>query len=247
MADLRGKIIGDKQVIKAINFMPETFIGFLSIWMQNEGGRFIGTRGAKGKNFTKGYRNAIKKRRLKRRPGYWASQIAGLFRWDLPFAKRVNDLTLTMGVMRKGRHQLKEALEFLSQGGTITSSSEMPIPMYKNLKTSGYRGGISEGSVKTGLKSKAFRKHIETGKLVGLKKGGNTYYFNKDAQRNNRGKFSRSDLLFIGVHSITVRKMLTGRLDFKAQFNKKKGKMVERGQRAVDRATKKVEKQMSKL
>ena len=245
MADLKGKITGDKRVIKAINVMPKDFIRNLGAWLYNEKGRFLGDKGYKGKKFKSGYKISLRKKRLKRREGTWAKQVAGLFSGKISTAKRVNDLSLTMGVLGR-KHQLKRAMELLSTGGTITSSSEMPIPMYKNLAALNYRGPFSGGNVNSGLKSKAFAKFADAGKLTALKKEGKTYYFNKEAKKNNRGRFSRSDLLFIGVHGITVRKTLTARFDFEAQFNKKKARMIDRGQKAIDRAVKQVERKLSR-
>ena len=225
--------------------MPRDFIRNLGAWLYNEKGRFLGGKGYKGKKYKSGYKISLAKKRLKRREGRWSKQVAGLFSGKISTAKRINDLNLTMGVLGR-KHQLKRAMELLSTGGTITSSSEMPIPMYRNLAALNYRGPFSKGNVNSGLKSKAFAKFINEGRLTALKKDGQTYYFNKNAEKNNRGRFSRSDLLFIGVHGITVRKTLTARFDFDAQFNKKKSMMIVRGQKAIDRATKQVERKLSR-
>ncbi len=241
MADLKGRLIGGDRLIKAINFMPKEFIGNLAVWLQNERGRFLGGKGARGKHFKGGFTNSLAKKKRKKRDGAWSKRVTRLFKGNIPFARRVNDLSLTMGIIGK-KHQLKRAMEFLSTGGTISSSREMPVPHYKNLAAIGFKGPFSEGSVNTGLRSKAFRKFADSGKLVGLRIGGNTFYFNKEGKRNKRGRFSRKDLLFMGLHGVTVRKTLIGRFDLENQFNKKQGKMIERGQRAIDRATKKVER-----
>ena len=39
---------------------------------------------------------------------------------------------------------------------------------------------------------------------------------------------------------------LTARFDFEAQFNKKKARMIDRGQKAIDRAVKQVERKLSR-
>jgi len=242
MADIiTGKVTGVKELVFALNFMPKKFLTRLHVWLQNEKGRFLGTKGYRGKVYKSGYRQSLAKKRLKGRDGMWAKQVAGLFSGKVPYTTSINNLKLTMGILPK-KHQLKRAMEFLSEGGSITSSKEMPIPMYRNLSSIGYSGPFFGGNVNSGLTSKAFRKFASGNKLAPVKKGGITYYFNKDAKRNAKGQFNREDLLFMGVHGITVRKTLTGRFDFENKFYRQKGKMIERGQKRVDLAVREVER-----
>lgn len=244
MADvdiIQGKVKGTKEVIEALNFMPETFLKRLHVWLQDEKGRFLGTRGYRGKVYKSGFRQSLAKKRLKRRDGTWAKQVAGLFSGKVPYATSIGRLKLTMGILPK-KHQLKRAMEFLAEGGSITSAKEMPVPMYRNLAAIGYRGPFFGGNVHSGLTSKAFRKFASQNRLAPIKKGGVTYYFNNEADRNAKGKFNREDLLFMGVHGVTVRKTLTNRFDFERRFYAKKSKMIERGQKRVDLAARAVER-----
>lgn len=238
---IESKVIGDKEVVRALNSMPNVFFGVFRTWLKNERAMFLGGKDAKGRVRRGGFRGLLRKKQLSRRPGhFWSSRMAGLFKGAIPFSKKIGGLRLIMGVLARP-HQLVRALEFMQTGGTITSSKEMPIPMYKNLAEKGYRGPWSKGSVNSGLKSKAFAKFIAQGRLVRIKRGGKALYFDKN-KRNVGGGFDRSDLLFIGVHSIKVKKVLTGALDFYRRFDRSFPRMVARGNKAVDKAIKQVER-----
>ena len=244
MADvdiIQGKVKGTKEVIEALNFMPEKFLKRLHVWLQDEKGRFLGTRGYRGKVYKSGFRQSLAKKRLKRRDGTWAKQVAGLFSGEVRYSNNINKLKLKMGILPR-KHQLKRAMEFLAEGGSISSGKEMPIPMYRNIEAAGYHGPFIGGNVNSGLTSKAFKAFANRNQLAPLSKGGVTYYFNKKAKRNSKGQFDREDLLFMGVHGITVRKTLTNRFDFEKRFYSKKEKMIVRGQKKIDRAVKDVER-----
>lgn len=146
-----------------------------------------------------------------------------------------------MGVLGRSKHQLQKALELLATGGSITSSSQMPVPIYKNLAKIGFTGAMSMGSVRTGMKSKAIWIIARSRGLVGIKKGGKVYYFDQ-SQRNEKGKYPRSALLFMGLFGVRVRRQLSGRYDFYARWDRILPSALNRGQGAVDKATKRVER-----
>ncbi len=232
--EIKSSIKGDKEVIAALNEFPKLFMGVTRTWLKNERAQFLGGKDAKGKIRSGGYRNLLMKKSLRRRGGTWSGRMAGLFKGVIPFANNINDLKLKMGILARP-HQLIRALEFLFEGGTITSTKEMPVPIYKNLAEKGYRGPWSIGNVRSGLASKAFARFIAQDRLVRISKGNRALYFDKRA-RNVGGTFDRKDLLFIGVHSIKVRRTLKGALDFYRKFDRAFPRMVRRGQKAVDKA-----------
>jgi len=246
--EIKGRVKGDKEVVSALNRAPNTFFFSLRGWLTDERANMLGSKNYKdsrGKT-RHGYRDMLASRKLKKREGTWSRKVAHLFRGSVPFAKNINNLRLTMGVLGRSKHQLQRAMEMLQTGGTIRSGSQMPVPMYKNLAAIGEHGPWSTGDVRTGLKSKIFRKLASAGRLVGVKRGGKVFYFDKNKMQGGRKwkktGFNKSALLFMGLHGIRIKRLFTGRLDFYNRFDKMQSSMVRRGQTAVDKATKRVEK-----
>uniref|UniRef100_A0A6M3M7W2 Uncharacterized protein n=1 Tax=viral metagenome TaxID=1070528 RepID=A0A6M3M7W2_9ZZZZ len=248
---IKGKVKGDKEVVKALNYAPRIFLATLSDWLRNERANMLGGKDAKGKT-RKGYRDilarkTLRKGRTNKGKSKWSRRVTGLFKGYIPFAKNINDLSLKMGVISRSKHQLIRALEFLETGGTITSGKPMIVPMYKNLARVNQRGPWTFGDVKTGLKSKVFNKFVKGEHLITIKKNGRLYFFNKHTrEKQKRGfrntGFLRKDLLFMGLFGVRVNRQLKGRYDFYGRFDHMQGAMVRRGQTSVDRATKKVER-----
>jgi len=249
---IKGKVKGDKAVVRALNYAPRIFLATLSDWLRNERANMLGGRDAKGKN-RKGYRDILAGKKLRynrtnRGRSTWSRKISGLFTGHIPFAKNINDLRLKMGVISRSKHQLVRALELLQTGGGITTAGkQMIVPMYKNLQRINFTGPWSVGSVKTGLKSKAFAKFVGMNRLIAIRKNGRTYYFDRQATKGpkrgyrNSGFYKRN-LLFMGLFGVRVNRQLKGRYDFYSRFDNMQGAMVRRGQTSVDRATKKVER-----
>lgn len=249
---IKGRMKGDKAVVRALNFAPRIFLATLSEWLRNERANMLGGKDAKGKK-RKGYRDilAIKKLRYNRTSrgrSTWSRKVAGLFTGHIPFAKNINDLRLRMGVISRSKHQLVRALELLQTGGSITKAGkQMVVPLYENLRRLNYTGPWSMGSVKTGLKSKAFAKFAGENRLICIKKNGRNYYFDRQATEGpkkgyrNTGFYKRN-LLFVGLFGVRVNRQLKGRYDFYGRFDTMQGAMVRRGQTSVDKATKKVER-----
>lgn len=241
--EIKGRIKGVESVINALTFAPEIYLNSLEGWLKNERANMLGGKDAKGKS-RKGYREILGNKKLRKRSGKWASQVTGLFSGHIPKVAKIEDLKLTMGVLGKSKHQLQKALEMLQTGGAISSRSQMPVPIYKNLKKIGYTGPWFVGSVRTGLKSKAFRWVSRHHGLVGIKKNGKVYYFDPKSRKENQKGFDRSGLLFIGLFGVRVKKQLTGRYDFYARWDRIQTATLKRGQTAIDKATKMVEKKI---
>lgn len=245
MALLKGKVKGDKEVIRALNKMPKIFIMHLSNWLQDERANVVGGKDSKGRP-KRGYREILTNRPLKkgrksRGDRKWSPQVAALFQGIVPFARTINDLHLKMGVISKTKHQMVRAMEMLQTGGTATSSKFMPVPMIKNLQDRFGDIAWSRGTSQSGMKSRIFRRAANKG-MVGIKRGGRILFFDKES-RKLRGKgFKKSGLLFIGMKTIRISRQFTGRYDFLKRFDRMQGSMITRGQRRVDKATKQVER-----
>jgi len=241
---IRGRVKGDKEVAKALAYAPEVYFGALRTWLKKERVKIVGT-----KKSTKGYKRVLANKRRRNRDGTWSTQVTGLFKGHIPHVNKIGDLSLKTGILGKSKHQLRRALEMMQAGGVITSSKQMPVPVYKNLAKIGYHGPWSRGSVYKGMTSKAFAfynrvKFADEGRqLVAIKNGGRTLYFDKN-QRTKTGRFPRSALLFMGLHKIRIKRQFIGRYDLYARFDRMVPASIKRGQTAVDKATRIVERKM---
>ena len=254
-----GKVSGDKDVIRGLNRVLNYYLGGLRTWLKNERAGFLGGPDAKGRH-KRGFRDILSAKKLARgrESEYgsgkslrtsrdWSWRMAGLFSGHIPFVRKIDDMSLKMGVIAKKKHKLHRALELMQTGGTITSAKQMPIPHYRNLAAIGYRGPWHEGSAKGKMKSAAFENIVNKRGLVAVKKGGKTFYFDKQGEKTKAGtRFLKRSLLFIGVHGITVKKVFKGRYDFYGRWNKRIPGMIRRGQVAVDRTTKIVNRRVFK-
>jgi len=234
---IKGRLKGDKEIVRALTFAPEDYFAGLRGWLKDERVKVVGT-----KKSTKGYKKILSNKPLRRRKGTWSKKVTGLFKGHIPFAKKIDDLKLEMGIF--GKHKLHRALEMMQTGGTISSSRRMVIPIYKNLKKIGYEGPWSHGSAKTRMRSKAFRFIRRFRGLATIDAGGKTLFFDKES-RKRRGKgYKKSGLLFIGLHGIRIKRQFTGRYDLIQRFKTMQPAIINRGQTAVDKSTRQVEGKM---
>lgn len=244
---IEGKKKGFKEVEAGINRAPKIYFHHLRRWMEEERAIMLGSKSSDKKK-RRGYRDILaNKPRSKfgmQTRGKWSKRVANLFKGGVPYVNRIGDLQLSMGLISKSQHQLIQALKLLNKGGVSRSSKFMPIPIYRNLAKRGYDGPWHRGSVKSGLKSKAFGffqriKFAGERRPVRIKSGNKILYFDPESKRKRGNGYKRSGLLFIGMKRIQVQRQLTGKYDFNQRWNRQKTKVVVRGQRFVDRATRK--------
>ena len=241
---IKGRLKNDKEVRDAFSRAPKIYFGELRDWLRNERANVLGGKDADGKH-RRGLRDFLSDKKLRRRGGSWSKKVTHLFKGSIPFSKNLNKMKLTMGILGTGRHQLKLALEKQQTGGTITSSKQMPVPIYRNLKDIGYTGPWSVGNVHGRMRSKAFRYIRRFHGLVPIRDGSRTLYFDPESKRKRGDGFKKSGLLFLGLHGVRIKKSLTGRLDLLARFDKMQPAIMSHGRTAVDRATRKVQKKFS--
>jgi hypothetical protein len=238
---IQGRLKGDKEVIAALNRAPGTFLFQLRRWLEDERANMLGGKDSTGK-IRKGYREILSNIPAKKKGRKWSKRVSNLFKGSIPYVKNINDLKLSMGLLSRKRHQLQTALEFLGEGGTITSSRKMPVPFIRNIRSSGYSAGMSMGSVKTGLKSKAFKFFMDNDRLTRIEDGGVTLWFDKNKRLKRGDGFRENALLFIGLRGVKVEKRLVGRRDFFARWDRISMASVNRGQTAVDKAVRQVDR-----
>ncbi len=240
MVVVGGKLIGARELASSMRYYPKIYLAVMSDWMRDERARFLGGPNSKGVR-KRGFRDILQSKPKKGRGKGWFSQVTGLFKGYMPKVSKMDNLRVAMGILGTSRHQLRRAMELLETGGTISSSKMMPVPIYKNLAKIGYTGPWSMGNVHSGMKSKAFSKYVNAERLTMIQSSDAKLYFDKKA-RLKGGKFPKSGLLFVGVHSVKISKIFIGRYDFYGRFDKMTPKFIARGQKAVDRASRKVAK-----
>jgi len=231
---IEGRMTGAHELARLLGYAPEIYRGQLIAAMKKERDGFVGTRRGEGGIF----RNKLLRKRLwgGREGRYggdrWSSNVAGLFRGKVtapPLRSRgVGDIVLGMGVFYRRQKRIHEALEFLAQGGTITSAGEMIIPIYKNVQARDWKP-------KTGSSGGSLALYQRLHETVRIQSGGISYYYDKEGIK--AGDWEGS-LLFIGVHRITIKKAF----DFKGDWESRKSRVIERMKKAVDYATRKVQR-----
>ena len=224
---LTGKLKGDREITRALGMAPGVFVRFLSAWLADERARFVGGKNSKGVS-RPGYRNLLSNRRLRNREGTWARQIAHLFKGYVTNDGTLKSLSMRAGVGLRHPNKMTRAMEMLATGGTVGGPKEMPVPVYRNLARRGITKGFSN--------AKVFKRLLAAGELIGIRSvSGNTLYFDKN-NLTKRGKPRKAGLLFIGMHSITIPALLTGRYDFEERWNKMIPAIMQRGRGVTDRA-----------
>jgi hypothetical protein len=128
-------------------------------------------------------------------------------------------MNLQMGVMYRTKKKIDTALEFLEEGGTITSEKYMPIPV---------KGG------NLGKSYQKFQYWMKSGQLQVVYRNGIALYFFK----NKKGALGQESgkLMFVGRKKIDVKFKLGMRRAFEAN----KAKMNNRLEQSVNDATKRV-------
>lgn len=242
---ISGRVKGDKEVARALAYAPEIYFAALREWLGKEREKIVGS-----KKSTSGYKKILAGKRRRKREGTWSTTMTGLFKGHIPRVKRIGELSLKMGVLGRSKNQLRKALEMMQTGGTISSPRQMPVPIYKNLANVGYKGPWSRGSVYDRMTSKAFAffnrvQFADEGRrLVAIKSGRRTLYFDKKQKKSRGQGFPQRALLFMGLHRIRIKRQFVGKYNLFTRFDRMVPASIKRGQTAVDRATRIVEKKM---
>jgi hypothetical protein len=118
---------------------------------------------------------------------------------------------------------MEPAMQLEETGGDISSDKFMPMPMYRNLANIGIATN----------RHGAFKEMAAAGELTPIKPKGDPdtllWFYNKGGYRS---------LAFVGKKNIHVKKQF----DFHATWARRLMSVMQRGQKAADTATRKVEK-----
>lgn len=236
---IQGKVIGDDKVMRMFKAMPSVFRYEYLKWLNFESGQFIGNKKHDGdiKNFLN------RQRRWSDKKG-WRSQVVGLFKGvvtDPITGKFVNygsikatmgsgtglgstgiSMNLRMGMLVRNKKQIHRAMEFLEEGGEISSSKYMPVPL------AGL--GLSKPYEK-------FKYWLKTGQLFVVYRGGKAFYFfkKKKAALEVGGKQGR--LMFVGYKRTHVK----FHIHFNQAWQARQPGVISRGEAATNRAVAEVQ------
>jgi hypothetical protein len=208
----------DSRVKYALEKAPEVFQNEIQHWLNKERVNFLGFKGHKAASDGGGIRGKLLNKPRFMRTGDWAPQVVGQFK---SFTENKGSLNPRMTMEFSEGSPLLKAMKFLEVGGSVTNSKFMPIPAYDILRQTGITGSFY----------KQFKTASEAGDLIPIHPRGMPnilYWISK--------KFGQ--LQFIGHKNITIKKQF----DFHNAWNKRSSKVVVRGEQAIYRATRKIEK-----
>lgn len=205
---IEGKIEGADRVKEMINRAPEVYRKAVLGWLLKERNSFVGD-GKKDGVFRK---KLLRKKTV--RGGTWETKVARIFKGWIGNGEKLG-MYLEMGFPTTKKRKIHEILETLTKSHSVTSTSYMPTPVYKNL---------------AGVKNtyKFFKRKSSLGELTVVRDAEKILFFDKKGSK---------DLLFVGVKKIYIKKQF----DFQYDWSKRLPNAIERYQKAIDKATLKVE------
>lgn len=210
------ELYDDSRILFAFRKAPAVFADAVDKWMNKERISFLG-KSIRQNVGTKGIRGKLLNRglfagRTPRSGLGWSPQIVGQF---VSYKRNKNAIDLEMKMEFAKNSPMKKAMEIEETGGTVSSNKFMPIPMYRNLAA-------------IGVVSK-FHENFKSMTLVPVKKNNNLYWFYKYG--------GMMILAFVGKKQIKIHKQF----DFHRTWERRHASVINRGQKAMDQATRKVE------
>ena len=216
------------RVLFAFRKAPEVFADAVDFWLNKERVAFLGKSTKKDTSSTKGIRGKLLHKPLFGGAGLrgnsqgWSPQVVGQFK---SFKKEKDSLNVSL-TMEFARGPLEPAMQLLETGGAISSSKFMPIPMYRNLAQIGI----------TKRYYKEFQERAAAGQLIPIHPKGDSdtllWFYNR---------FGKKILAFVGKKNLRVHKQF----DFHRTWETRLTSVMQRGQKAMDTATRKVERMIA--
>jgi len=190
---------------------PEKLRKIFLKWMYRERDNFVGRKGGKDGSFT---RTLLNKR--KSSGGTWEKKVAKAFTGRIENDWNLNNMTLRMGLNLSGNAKgFRKGLEDMSENHTQSTSKNMVIPIYENLRT----GSVDKNAYMT-FKRMARNEEFNIGKS-----GGKVFYFDKARP---------GSLLFVTAKRIPIKKQF----DFVKAWERRLPGAMNRAQAAIDKAFK---------
>lgn len=230
---IMGRVIGADELHKKMDSWPGIYHHKILSWLMFENEKFIGTRKSAG---------AMRNKLLRKQRwigGLWENKVVHLLKGRIVDAlgggivthKTINaagagggllrsglSMVLQMGVLYRNRKKIHEALEFLEEGGNISSEKYMPVPVKGSMMTKAY--GKFQHWMSSKILSVAYRNGVAL------------YFLNKKATGEKAGK-----LVFVGLRRASIKWQML----LKQSFEARRGAIVGRGIGIINEATKKAQ------
>jgi hypothetical protein len=214
------KAYDDGRVKYALDQSPKVFAEELAHWQNKERVAFLGREVKKQESGGSSIRGFLMGKSRFGRPGAWSHSIVGQF---VSYTQDKGTLhpRMTMEFARKS--PLIEAMEMEESGGGVTSGRFMPVPIFQNLAQIGVVRAFY----------RKFQEMAHDEQLIPVHPSGRPdllYWFYKRNGHNMP--------LFVGRKSSTIKKQF----DFHRAWDRRASKAVARGEQAIYRATRRVER-----
>jgi hypothetical protein len=223
--NIEGKIVGDKKVAYLLGLAPNEMRKAILGWLLRERNAFVG-----GKKKDSVVDGVFRKKLMRKKTpsgAPWQRRVARVFRGRVE-GNSINSMKLIMGAGTRGKQDsdFVKGLRILGSGGSISSSNFMIVPNYRNL-------------VKKADTHNQFLNMLDDDKLVFIRSGGQVIYASK--QMIEEGFDVYQAAVFFGTKRIDVKQAF----DFEGDWGRRVPKAVERGQKTIDRAVKRLDKSAS--
>jgi len=229
MFRLEGKIHGAEEVKKLYAIAPKAFLNTIKRWFYSERKKYVGNRKMNGifRRQLMGLRHAGEG--PFERPWKWPKNVVNAISGVVTGIDNMGSIMLTMGGLSDSKFIQGMAMMDVGYSGprVISSSSNMTIPVYKNLAKLGIRRDWA-------LNQKMFFGGRDGGLFAKRTANGTILYFNASDRYKTgarKGALKRSALLFIGKKQIK----LNPKFDFVNQWETRIPAAVSRGQTLIDR------------
>jgi len=229
-AAMKDRFFQSDRVLYAFRKAPDIFADAIDYWMNQERNRFLGR---KLRSSDKGIRGKLYHKEIGSGSMGWPKNYVSQFK---SFKKNKGniDLTMIMGLTQDDGRVTK-ALEFMAEGGTNAPGKYMIVPNLSALK---YYGVYKQTQAEEFFKNKKSEMQF-----VPSKDNDNTFFM---VSKNPAGEAyikkygapqSAQHLLF----TITKRTRVHKQFNFMGTWNRNLPRVMSRGQKMMDRATRKVE------
>lgn len=200
-------------------------------WLLSENMAFIGSKVKPG-----AFVRELQRKMTWQKNAAWKTQVTGLFKGKVvdPITGAIVSKTslssvgagtgvlgggismkLQMGMVYRNKKKIHTAMEFLEEGGSISNSKYMPVPVK----------GADIGKAYS-----KFKYWLKAGMFTVVYKGGKAYYFLK-----SRGD-SKDALMFVGLRRVSIK----WHHSFHRIFDSQKIGLPGRGDAALDKAVRSV-------
>jgi hypothetical protein len=221
--ELRGKINNAGKVQEMFAYAPKAMTNTVNQWFWSITKKYVGFKGKKPGSYVRW----LERQQRKDRPGQWSKQAAGSFRGFVKSKRRIDGMTLVMGIPPNADSKFVQGLRGMSTGGfPIRTGKRMIVPITKNLAARGITGRFFQN----------FRAMISAKRFVTAERNGTIFYI--DARALEAGASWDEATLYVGKRHVDIPGF---NFQFEEKFMKRWPKEVEYGQKRIDRTIRAIE------